>query len=546
MAITNLTNTTWIFNSSMGSNTTGLGDYNITFVSNESLYNYLYADYEGYVKLTYVNDTEGINYTPNLYGVWDSNAYRTISITGGTDVTNSALITFLELHAVQQVTEVTKQMKTIKFPNNPDKYEIVDAFARAEKQDMLISGTNIKTINGEPILGGGNLIVSSQPLTQVEDLPPTTEEEFDLHRLYQDGDNVSYLVKHAPSELSPVVLTGGESIPSSVNNSSCAQVGDYIYIFPSGYDVTTIYRYDIKEKTFSTLTANSSYSSTTWKSNTCAVIDDKIYIVTDGDGSGSSNSYSAVVWRYNPQSNLLERLLSGGNLSDLSNLSCVSDGTYLYIFGGYRYSNGYFYSSSIIRYDVDNDIDISLTQTLPSSRYSLTCQYYNGKIYLFGGYGGGNSYYQNTIFVYNINTGNIYTSETVLPYYGIYESMLVNDKIYLILSYENNANSSDYREIYLFDPETEEIEKLTTQLPTSRQYACLTSYENRGFIFGGGSSRDYVELDFGEGYHIDTFANLTDLKEEVKVVDTLPSSPTKDDPLFVIYDGVIYVKTENF
>jgi hypothetical protein len=33
------------------------------------------------------------------------------------------------------------------------------------KQDKLVSGTNIKTINGLPILGNGNLVVGHKPLT---------------------------------------------------------------------------------------------------------------------------------------------------------------------------------------------------------------------------------------------------------------------------------------------------------------------------------------------------------------------------------------------
>lgn len=39
-------------------------------------------------------------------------------------------------------------------------YEIVDAWARANKQDTLVSGTNIKTINGTSLLGSGDITVS--------------------------------------------------------------------------------------------------------------------------------------------------------------------------------------------------------------------------------------------------------------------------------------------------------------------------------------------------------------------------------------------------
>lgn len=42
---------------------------------------------------------------------------------------------------------------------NTDEYEIVDASARANKQDVLVSGTNIKTINWQSVLGSGNITV---------------------------------------------------------------------------------------------------------------------------------------------------------------------------------------------------------------------------------------------------------------------------------------------------------------------------------------------------------------------------------------------------
>ena len=48
-------------------------------------------------------------------------------------------------------------------PNNVS-YNIKDATARSEisnKQDTLVSGTNIKTINGESIVGSGNLVLST-------------------------------------------------------------------------------------------------------------------------------------------------------------------------------------------------------------------------------------------------------------------------------------------------------------------------------------------------------------------------------------------------
>lgn len=61
----------------------------------------------------------------------------------------------------------TKMLKTLKFPDTNQVYEIVDdvgrlksslnAIAIETKQDKLISKINIKSINGQSLLGDGNL-----------------------------------------------------------------------------------------------------------------------------------------------------------------------------------------------------------------------------------------------------------------------------------------------------------------------------------------------------------------------------------------------------
>ena len=57
-----------------------------------------------------------------------------------------------------------KDMKTIKFgQDSADTYVVADSVARAglnNKQDKLISGTNIKTVNNQSLLGSGNIDIS--------------------------------------------------------------------------------------------------------------------------------------------------------------------------------------------------------------------------------------------------------------------------------------------------------------------------------------------------------------------------------------------------
>ena len=65
---------------------------------------------------------------------------------------------------------MSNNIKPSKYPVNPDEQaELLDQAVnagRAGKQDALVSGTNIKTVNGNSLLGSGNLIVSgSNPRT---------------------------------------------------------------------------------------------------------------------------------------------------------------------------------------------------------------------------------------------------------------------------------------------------------------------------------------------------------------------------------------------
>ena len=205
MAITNLTNTKWKFNETLNleSYNDGQVDFYISYTSNNyedisTTFTYLTL-VDG--TMSYYNEDDGAEpyYTESggwLYG----NGARTITITGGDDVTNSDLIAFLTANAVQiTAPSFTRTKAAIKIYEdlNPEEYdaltkephafylvngvgiykgttlisaganssmdEIVEELnqAIAAKQDTLVSGTNIKTINGESILGEGNIEVAA-------------------------------------------------------------------------------------------------------------------------------------------------------------------------------------------------------------------------------------------------------------------------------------------------------------------------------------------------------------------------------------------------
>ena len=109
-SISDLTNTTWIINNSPDVQVTMSEEiYNISFNSNNT----------SFVKFGIVYDigsdtgdgplNQGLNYYYDSYSsdkvynsrtnIWNNDAYKTIEITGGTDVTNATLISWLEANA---------------------------------------------------------------------------------------------------------------------------------------------------------------------------------------------------------------------------------------------------------------------------------------------------------------------------------------------------------------------------------------------------------------------------------------------------------------
>ena len=64
---------------------------------------------------------------------------------------------------------MSNNIKPSKYPVNPDEQaELLDQAVnagRAGKQDALVSGTNIKTVNGNSLLGSGDIAIQTNPRT---------------------------------------------------------------------------------------------------------------------------------------------------------------------------------------------------------------------------------------------------------------------------------------------------------------------------------------------------------------------------------------------
>lgn len=90
----------------------------------------------------------------------------------------------------------------------------------ANKQDTLVSGTNIKTVNGETILGSGDIEVEGEPTAIVDH--GTSDTTFEL----------TPNVLHRWGEVASLTLTLGAETPGVVN--------EYMFQFTSGATATQL------------------------------------------------------------------------------------------------------------------------------------------------------------------------------------------------------------------------------------------------------------------------------------------------------------------
>lgn len=113
MPITDLTNTTWVINDAPTINPPRMYLQHINFTSNNIQFTQMFIGYipelDNENDIWFYSDTASYVQaysSPN----WSNQSYRTITITGGTDVTNANLISWLEANATQQ-TEPTFENK---------------------------------------------------------------------------------------------------------------------------------------------------------------------------------------------------------------------------------------------------------------------------------------------------------------------------------------------------------------------------------------------------------------------------------------------------
>lgn len=137
MAVTDLTNTTWILNDSL-TITSGI-DVNINFESNSELFTRLYIHpVDRWSTVDYFDANNSA--IKRVYSdTWQYNDYKTITITGGDGVSNSNLISWLEANAVAPTLITNLTNTTWKFKNIGITEEDASAPATIELTGMVSS-----------------------------------------------------------------------------------------------------------------------------------------------------------------------------------------------------------------------------------------------------------------------------------------------------------------------------------------------------------------------------------------------------------------------
>ena len=141
----------------------------------------------------------------------------------------------------------------------------------------------------------------------------------------------------------------------------------------------------------------------------------------------------------------------------------------------------------------------TLEATLPSARSSTSAATApNGKIYVFGGEGRNNVFF-NDIIEFDPVTQSVTTLEATFPSTRYYTSAATapNGKIYVFGGQKNNSGSNfTLNDIIEFDPVAQTVTTLEATLPSARYHtSAATAPNGKIYVFGGeGANSDFNDI----------------------------------------------------
>ena len=153
MSVSNLTNTIWVMNNTLSSGPqVGAISFSVDFTSNETNYTEITLPRSGADSDLIYDNTTIYNFARRT---WSSQSYRIIKITGGTDVTNANLISWLEANATQvQVDDLTDTKWVLNSSLNVSTQNsfTINFTSNSENYDTFVYGSNTLNyvINSNP------------------------------------------------------------------------------------------------------------------------------------------------------------------------------------------------------------------------------------------------------------------------------------------------------------------------------------------------------------------------------------------------------------
>ena len=204
MAITDLTGTTWYFNDTLIIDSEQNYEYDIDFTTSVELSGYtqfiaLNLQWQGYL---YYRVDSSRNIAVYSNSTWGSEDCRTISITGGDDVANTDIISWLEANATQVIPELNYVDKTVLLSG--DEYYFKDTISGYLSSSDLVAGTNISIEEDSE----GKAVISSSSNARVR-----------IIRLPEPLSNLTGTTWYFNDTLSSIGLTGvaGTYVSYSIN-----------------------------------------------------------------------------------------------------------------------------------------------------------------------------------------------------------------------------------------------------------------------------------------------------------------------------------------
>lgn len=248
--------------------------------------------------------------------------------------------------------------------------------------------------------------------------------------------------------------------PIEIYSGASCRKGDDIYFFGSKSTNTSVYKYNVKAKSWTKLANSPNTDAKNW-----------------AETIGNSIWYAGTttIYKYDISTNKHSEISSPRNFTGTKS---TNDGEHIYLFGGQDTTT----NSLAQKYDVNTNKLTNLT-TIPEVMKYHGCEYGgDGYIYLFGGSGSLNAGIR-----YSIVDNSYETLSERIPFYYM-DGITVRHENHIVLissSFSNGSTNIEYNKMCVFDTSTLTFTQLTDVI-TSRHYGHGHIIDGTIYVIGGG------------------------------------------------------------